>query len=67
MNTPESWEPMQVALTTTNPETGVRETKLVQGELRRNPTLTPEERAKYVRFQQRRKAARQSDQRDSAA
>lgn len=67
MNTPENWEPMQVVLTSTNLETGVRETKQVQGELRRNPTLTPEERAKYIRFQQRRKAARREDQRDSAA
>lgn len=51
----ETIETCEVEFTFINYETGERETQVVEGTLRRNPKLTPEERAKYRRFHERRK------------
>jgi hypothetical protein len=51
----ETREPFEAVFVFINYETGERETQVVEGTLRRNPKLTPEERAKYRRFHERRK------------
>jgi hypothetical protein len=52
----EPTETCEVVLTFTDLETGQREMQVVQGVVRRNVELTPEEREKYLRFHKRRQA-----------